>query len=431
MNHLKRSSGDDHGGAKRPRDDGQMQSLRPGSQNPTNVILIRVSNIFYPVTIDALFAIFRRFGPVEKIVMFDKGAGFQALVQYPNEEHAKAAYAAVDCQDMYTNCNTIRVGFSNLNTITVKTNNDRSWDFSTGQLPPPLPPPVLNGQIGPGHMAQMAQAGGQMYGLPPGMQVGAPFNPAMGMPGMMSMPNNPVQMIGAPYQLPTPAPVQTQKPPGWGQPPLTLNVSGTPIVPVTSSVSSEWNQPPNTPSVVMVQQVDPFHVTPEALAALFGLYGDVLKVKIMGQKESALIQYQYPLQANNAVQFLNGTPLSGKVLRVLRSTSFEIKDVSASDFSMLAIHRYRGIDSPSHMKYQQALVPPSRSLIVENLPPQTSQHDLIRLFGQYGKVVAANLYPDRRQATVEMESIEAAVHGLIMTHHFKLENSVLCVSFSP
>ncbi len=35
-------------------------ALRPGSSNPTQVLLVRVSHIAYPVSIDALHAIFSR-----------------------------------------------------------------------------------------------------------------------------------------------------------------------------------------------------------------------------------------------------------------------------------------------------------------------------------------------------------------------------------
>mmetsp|Transcript_14352 Transcript_14352/g.18804 ORF Transcript_14352/g.18804 Transcript_14352/m.18804 type:complete len:442 (-) Transcript_14352:281-1606(-) len=440
MNQLKRPAVEEYGGSKRPRDD--QGALRPGSTTPTNVCLIRVSNIFYPVTIDALHAIFRRFGTVEKIVMFDKGSGFQALIQYNSVEAAKLAHVTVDMQDMYTNCNTIRVGFSNLTTITVKTNNDRSWDFSTGQLPPPLPPPLLTPQQTPQY-AQPSYAPQQMqYGMAHHQMqaVGAPgfTPPPMGMPNMMGMQSNPAaaaSMMSVPSSYSRPPvqppvqPVQTPKPSGWGQPPLTTNVITDAIAAFPTNPSAEWNEPSGSP-VIMIQHLDTHHVTPEALAALFGLYGDVMKVKIMDQRESALVQYMFPLQAANAVTFLNGCPLSGKTLRVMRSTSFEIKDSSASDFSSLQIHRYCGIESPSHPSYQQNLIQPTQKLVVNNLPQESTQGDIMRLYSQYGKVSNVVYDQMQNQAVVEMETVEAAVHALIMTHHFKLENCILMVNFT-
>ncbi|CAN0223503.1 unnamed protein product, partial [Phaeothamnion confervicola] len=88
--------------------------LRPGTKEPCNVLLVRVVNILYPVTLDALHQIFVRFGTVEKVVMFDKGSGFQALVQMHSTGQARAAFDAADSQEMYAGCNLLRVGYSSL-----------------------------------------------------------------------------------------------------------------------------------------------------------------------------------------------------------------------------------------------------------------------------------------------------------------------------
>ena len=50
------------------------------------------------VTILALQQIFSRFGKVDKIVMFDKGSGFQALVQMSDVYTAMTAHEAADMQ---------------------------------------------------------------------------------------------------------------------------------------------------------------------------------------------------------------------------------------------------------------------------------------------------------------------------------------------
>ena len=59
------------------------ETRRPGCDRPSNVIIARVNDIRFPVTLEALHTIFSVYGPIEKIVTFDKGGGFQALVQYP------------------------------------------------------------------------------------------------------------------------------------------------------------------------------------------------------------------------------------------------------------------------------------------------------------------------------------------------------------
>jgi polypyrimidine tract-binding protein 2 len=96
-----------------------LPASRPGNNQPGRVLLCRISNIQHAVTIDSLHTIFSRYGFIEKIVMFDKNGGFQALVQYSTVQPATAAYEEIDCQEMYAGCNQLRVGFSNLNDITV------------------------------------------------------------------------------------------------------------------------------------------------------------------------------------------------------------------------------------------------------------------------------------------------------------------------
>ncbi|CAM9544649.1 unnamed protein product, partial [Ectocarpus sp. 4 AP-2014] len=137
------STGTFEGGdaTKRARDHPD-KILRPGQEQPGNVLLVRVTDIVHPVTILALQQIFSRFGKVDKIVMFDKGSGSQALVQMANVHTAMSAHEAADMQEMYSGCNLIRVGYSNLQNVTVKGNTERSWDFNIG--------PPLEGALPPG-----------------------------------------------------------------------------------------------------------------------------------------------------------------------------------------------------------------------------------------------------------------------------------------
>uniref|UniRef100_A0A2P2LWF0 Polypyrimidine tract binding protein n=2 Tax=Rhizophora mucronata TaxID=61149 RepID=A0A2P2LWF0_RHIMU len=49
----------------------------------SNVLLASIENMQYAVTLDVLHMVFSAFGPVQKIAMFDKNGGLQALIQYP------------------------------------------------------------------------------------------------------------------------------------------------------------------------------------------------------------------------------------------------------------------------------------------------------------------------------------------------------------
>ncbi|CAM9187480.1 unnamed protein product, partial [Scytosiphon promiscuus] len=132
-------------------------------EQPGNVLLVRVTDIVHPVTIVALQQIFSRYGKVDKIVMFDKGSGSQALVQMANVHTAMNAHEAADMQEMYSGCNLIRVGYSNLQNVTVKGNTERSWDFNIG---PPLEGAVPPGTT-PGPAAGTGAGAGGYRGTPP------------------------------------------------------------------------------------------------------------------------------------------------------------------------------------------------------------------------------------------------------------------------
>ncbi|KAF9592835.1 hypothetical protein IFM89_017800 [Coptis chinensis] len=49
----------------------------------SNVLLASIENLQYAVTVDVLHTVFSAFGTVQKIAIFDKNGGMQALVQYP------------------------------------------------------------------------------------------------------------------------------------------------------------------------------------------------------------------------------------------------------------------------------------------------------------------------------------------------------------
>nr|VDD17437.1 unnamed protein product [Brassica rapa] len=49
----------------------------------SNVLLASIENMQYAVTLDVLHTVFATFGAVQKIAMFDKNGGMQALIQFP------------------------------------------------------------------------------------------------------------------------------------------------------------------------------------------------------------------------------------------------------------------------------------------------------------------------------------------------------------
>lgn len=60
---------------------------------------------------------------------------FQALIQYPDTQSAQAAKQALDGQNIYNGCCTLRIDYSKMSSLNVKYNNDKSRDYTNPNLP--------------------------------------------------------------------------------------------------------------------------------------------------------------------------------------------------------------------------------------------------------------------------------------------------------
>lgn len=84
-------------------------------------------------------------------------------------------------------------------------------------------------------------------------------------------------------------------------------------------------QSKETNKILIVSNL-PSDTKPDIIFWLFSLYGNVQKVKVMFKKwDTALIEFQDYLQANQAKLYLNGCPLFGNEIKVNKSKSLYIK----------------------------------------------------------------------------------------------------------
>ncbi|CAM9481370.1 unnamed protein product, partial [Discosporangium mesarthrocarpum] len=142
----------------------------------------------------------------------------------------------------------------------------------------------------------------------------------------------------------------------------------------------------------MVLRVDVQGVTPEALCQLFGLYGDVQKVKLVYPRGMALVQMKYPLQAVNAQRLLDQVPLCGMNLEVRPSNQWTINDPKATDFTKAqGLHRYHSVPTPDDARYCESLAIPCPTLVLDNVSPSCSAEELISLLEKYGPVSSVDL----------------------------------------
>lgn len=113
----------------------------------SNVLLASIENMQYAVTLDVLHMVFSAFGPVQKIAMFDKNGGLQALIQYPDVQTAVVAKEALEGHCIYDGgfCK-LHISYSRHTDLSIKVNNDRSRDYTLPSTPKVNSQPSILGQ---------------------------------------------------------------------------------------------------------------------------------------------------------------------------------------------------------------------------------------------------------------------------------------------
>ncbi|XP_035216804.1 polypyrimidine tract-binding protein 1-like isoform X2 [Stegodyphus dumicola] len=364
---------------------------------PNTVLRVIVDNQIYPVTLEILYQIFSRVGRVLKIVTFSKNGTFQALIQYPDVITAQAAKLSLDGQNIYNSCCTLRVEYSKLSNLNVKYNNDKSRDFTNPTLP-----------------------------------TGDPTLDNLGLPGSMGV-------LTSPFAAP-----------GLGSPLTAAYAAGAGALPLGSFALSPaattaaalgvagLRLPGQTLSTVLLVSNLNEEVTPDALFTLFGVYGDVQRVKILfNKKDNALIQMAEPQQAQLALTHLDKIKVFGKPMRVAPSRHQVVQmpkegqpDAGLTkDYSNSSLHRFK---KPGSKNYQN-IYAPSATLHLSNIPPSVTEEQIKQAFAETGgTVVGFKFFPkDRKMALIQMDSVEEAVIALIKMHNYQLsDSSHLRVSFS-
>ncbi|GAV84009.1 RRM_1 domain-containing protein/RRM_5 domain-containing protein [Cephalotus follicularis] len=97
----------------------------------SNVLLASVENMQYVVTVDVLHTVFSAFGTVQKIAIFEKNGGTQALIQYPDVTTAAVAKDALEGHCIYDGgyCK-LHLSYSRHTDLNVKAFSDKSRDYT-------------------------------------------------------------------------------------------------------------------------------------------------------------------------------------------------------------------------------------------------------------------------------------------------------------
>ncbi|KAM6414926.1 polypyrimidine tract-binding protein 2 isoform 5-T5 [Rhynochetos jubatus] len=327
------------------------ESALTPAQSP--VLRIIIDNMYYPVTLDVL-------------------------------------HQALDGQNIYNACCTLRIDFSKLVNLNVKYNNDKSRDYTRPDLPSGDGQPALDPAIAAAFAKETS-----LLGLP-----------VAAVPGALS-----------PLAIPNAAAAAAAAAAGRvGMP----------------GVSAGGN------TVLLVSNLNEEMVTPQSLFTLFGVYGDVQRVKILyNKKDSALIQMADGNQSQLAMSHLNGQKMYGKIIRVTLSKHQTVQlpreglddQGLTKDFGNSPLHRFK---KPGSKNFQN-IFPPSATLHLSNIPPSVAEEDLRTLFANTGGTVKAFKFfqRDHKMALLQMSTVEEAIQALIDLHNYNLgENHHLRVSFS-
>jgi len=113
-----------------------------------------------------LHRVFSLCGFVCKISTFEKAAGFQALVQYPDLQTAVNAQQTLEGYTIFEGCCKLRISFSRHTELNVKFQSDKSRDYTVG----------LPGGTDPAQFAPQNSGGGAGGGMGGGQRYDAPSN---------------------------------------------------------------------------------------------------------------------------------------------------------------------------------------------------------------------------------------------------------------
>ncbi|CAK8676224.1 unnamed protein product [Clavelina lepadiformis] len=378
-----------------------LKAMQQADGGTNHVLRAVVENMLYPITLDVLHTIFSRFGVVLKIITFNKNNQFQALIQLGDAVQAQTAKLSLDGQNIYNSCCCLRIEYSKLTSLNVKFNNDKSRDYTRSDLPP-------------GEASTSILGSSSLQGV---------FSGA----GLIPSPYANQGAMVAALQQSQLATLATNATSVLAE----ASLRNTAVATQLAAMVGVQN------SVLHVSNLNEEMVTPQALFILFGVYGDVVRVKILYQKKSnALVQMSDYTQAQLVIKYLHGVVLFGCPLHIIMSKHSQVQMPRegqemanlTQDYANSRLHRFK---KPGSKNFQN-IFPPSEVLHLSNIPSDITEEFLRKTFELHGSVLGFKFFVrDRRMALIKLSSTEESVKCLVLLHNFKLNDTHhLRVSFS-
>ncbi|KAL0927091.1 hypothetical protein M5K25_001248 [Dendrobium thyrsiflorum] len=352
------------------------QGRKDQDSEPNRVLLVTIHHMLYPITVDVLHQVFSPHGFVEKIVTFQKSAGFQALIQYQSRSAAVMARNTLHGRNIYDGCCQLDIQYSNLSELQVNYNNERSRDFTNPSLP--------SEQRGRSAQSGYGEGSG-IYALHTGGSRAVAF---------AQMSN--AAAIAAAFDGGLPA-----------------GISGT-----------------NDRCTVIVSNLNTDKIDEDKLFNLFSMYGNIVRIKFLHNKpDHALIEMEDGFQAELAVHFLKGAFLFGKKLEVNFSKHSNITPApDAHEYGGSNLNRF----NRNAAKNYRHCCAPTRMLHISTLPQEITEDDLVSHLGEHGTIINTKIFEvnGKKQALVMFENEEQATGALVCEHASEIDGYTIRISFS-
>ncbi|CAH8845645.1 unnamed protein product [Trichobilharzia szidati] len=449
-----------------------VQQDLPGVQSgvPNTVLRVIIDNIMgQQINHVILYKIFHRFGTLLRVLIFLRNNQYHCLLEFQNHIQAFVAMLLLNGQNIYTGCCSLHVEFSKTRgPLEVRRENDKCRDYtisplteeelnSLQALPSGVNTTTVNQTVNA--ITQPTLGQGLSLANPTAAFTTVPQAPPAGINELALQLTLLAQQSGLAL---TPAAAAATA----SFMALTAQGGNSAVNPTSGNIinaaalSTQRTALPNVPNqaqivptlvqqsvpnmgqtgastVLIVSNLNEEKVYPDALFTLFGVYGDVTRVKIMFNKKStALVQFSDPQQALTALYYLNGQPLYGKPLKIAVSRfnivqlPKEDSDVGLTkDYTNSPLHRFRKPNSKNFAN----IYAPNHVLHLSNIPSAITEEEVRMIFETKGYHVTdfKFMQKDKKMALIQLENVDMAIQALIDLHNCQLtENSHLRISFS-
>ncbi|XP_019243145.1 PREDICTED: polypyrimidine tract-binding protein homolog 3-like isoform X3 [Nicotiana attenuata] len=310
------------------------QNTQGRGDEPNRILLVTIHHMLYPITVDVLHQVFSPHGFVEKIVTFQKSAGFQALIQFQLQQSAVSARNSLQGRNIYDGCCQLDIQFSNLDELQVNYNNERSRDFTNPNLPSEQK--GKSSQQGYGDMYSFQGAGAHAGGFPQRIDEDKLFN-LFSLYGniirikiLRNKPDHALVQMGDGFQAELAVhflkgailfdkrlEVNFSKHPNITTGPDTHDYSNSNLNRFNRNAAKNYRYCCSPTKMIHLSSL-PQDVTEEEIVAHLEEHGPIINSKLfeMNGKQQALVLFEKEEQATEALVCKNATSLGGSTIRI-------------------------------------------------------------------------------------------------------------------